>query len=691
MKQGWRWAWVVGMTLLLSACGGGGGSGGSDSQNAASGNVTLRGSELPLQRSAIQFLDVAGFSVREERYSATVGTETISLARITDQELSFLLPPGLEAGTHRLTVRLGGKQRVLPFEVAPYSLLSRSVVVADLDQLFQKYRAGIDAAVGLMQANGASQAEIDELLASKALLDTESDDVASLTDNELNYLLELLNSLEVEALKQAVAKTLSNPGGFQNTSRNAVTDCPYQAELIKRVVKVAGTLGAGVWLFGAGPLGPIVSAGLVGYAVTEVPGLLATFEQVVSECWIARGAEIVQSFDQRTRSAVSRSDALPVVDSGQQLDFEGGVSQSYQLRVEKAAPEDIARYFARIERIVSVFSALLSGEERAFVEAATSDDYVEFADPAALSLEGITDPLVQGELLALDERRFSLTFSSSQALAEPLDFSLLIRDSLNLLKTRFDATLTATEHCPFVVSGGHDVVPMADKCIVIEHPDADSRTGYLEYQNGAVVLTEIFESGSTDLKSLKGLGAYPQVGAYSVQTPPYWHEKSAPFSDGEGYYYSVPSYRETHVSGVREEMDYSAPYIGFGGSWSSSPLQQRTYYPNGDYAQYDYAVVTGWGSVFKTDLWSSAGGSREIVYTAPLEEGAGWASVPEYRLDYAGRPGSQLISKEQYTTINSGGFWSYYTRRIDYYLDGCYVTYSQSGDIVVDTCSPPAE
>lgn len=683
------------LATALVGCGGGGGSGSSaaDTQQSSTRSVTMRGAELPLQRAAVQTLDISGFSLVDAAYSAEVSGMTVSLVWVTETELAFLLPPQLEAGEHRIRVALGGKEWSLPFEIADYAFTERSVVVSELNILFQQFRAAMDDAIGAMQAANAPQADIDEILANRQLLDTESAAFLALTDSELNYLLELLELLGTDAAQSKSAyvhgDAVTSP--YLAMGRASATDCAYAAPLRRSVSKLALGISSAV-LLGSTGFGSIVGAGILGYSLaTELPKTLNYLELAFDNCWVAHATDILESFPMAVKSAATKSAEVPVIVSGTALDFESAVSLSYQLRVQKSAPDGIASYLVKIGDIAAYFAALLSEDEKGLVENVIAEDYAELANTGALSLEGISDAGVQGELSVIDDDRFSLTFTAEALGTENLDFTFLISDNLNLIKTRFQATLTATEHCPFVVSEGHDIVPMTDKCIIIQHSVEGHGPAYMEYRNGTVVLTEIFNSGGVNLKSLKGLDAFPQVGQYLVEVPAYWHEESIPFNDGEGNYYSVPSYLETNDSGVREETDYSAPYTNASGDWSSSPLQQRTYYPNGDYGQFDYTVVSGWGSVFKYDLWDSAEGSREVFYTAPLEDEFGWTSVDDYALYYSGGLGSELVTKESYTTINTGSGWSYYLNRIDYYLDGCYVTYAQSGDIVTDTCTPPAE
>lgn len=696
MSVVFRFTVMLMMALLLAACGGGGGSGGGGNTGAeqtTAKSVSLRGAELPVQRSALQTLDISGFSLSEEVYTADVDGASVSLVKVTDKELAFLLPAQLEAGAHRIRVTLGGKDWSIPFEIASFTLRERSLVVADLDILFQQFRTAMDDAIAAMQEANAPQADIDDMLANRTLLDTESTEFLALTDSELNYLLELLELLADDTAEgkstYVYRDAVTSPDLAM--SRATATDCEYARPLRRSVAKLALGISSAA-LLGSTGIGSIVGAGILGYSLaTELPKALNYLELAFDNCWVAHATEILESFPATAMSATAKSVSVPVIVSGKELDFESAVSLNYQLRVQKSGPEGIAAYLVKISDIAAFFATLLSVEEKGLLDNVTAEDYAEFADPAGLSLEGISDAGVQGELLALDEDSFSLTFTAESLASDGLDFTFLINDSLNLVKTQLQATLTVTEHCPFVVSDGHDIVPMADKCIIIQHHVDGHGPAYMEYRYGVVVLTEIFDSGGVNLKSLKGLDAFSQVGNYSVETPPYWHEESIPFSDGEGYYYSVPSYLETNVDGHRDETDYSAPYLDEYGSWSSSPLQQRTYYPNGDYAQYDYTVVDGWGSVFKYDLWDSSSGSREIFYTAPLEASVGWTSVPDYQLNYSDGLGSEITARTEYTTISTGGGWSYYTSRLDDYVNDCYVTYAQSGNTLTDTCTPPVE
>lgn len=683
------------MALVLAGCGGGGGGGGShtSAEQVAARSVSMRGAELPVQRSAIQTLDISGFTLGEDVYTADVDGASVSLARITEKELAFLLPAQLEAGAHRISINLAGENWSIPFEIASFTLRGRSEVVSELDILFQQFRTAMDEAIAAMQAGNAPQADIDEMLSSRQLLDTESTAFLALTDSELNYLLELLELLDADTAesKSAYAYRDAVTSPYLAMSRASVTDCAYAAPLRRSVSKLALGIGSAV-LLGSTGFGSIVGASILGYSLaTELPKTLNYLELAFENCWVAHATDILESFPAVAKSVKAKSLDVPVVVSRKELDFESAVSLSYQLRVQKAAPVGIEAYLVKVSEIAAYFSAILSAEEEGLIENVTAEDYVEFADPEGLSLEGISDAGVQGELLVIDEESFSLTFTAEPLPSGRLDFTFLINDSINLIKTQFEATLTATEHCPFVVSDGHDIVPMADKCIIIQHPNGEPAPIYQEYQYGVVVLTELFESGSVELKSLKGLDVYDQVGSYGVNIPVYLHEESTPFSDGEGNYYSVPSYSESHISGVREEVDYSAPYQDEYGNWSSDLLQQRTFYPGGAYQQSDYTVVDGWGGVYKYYLWDAASGSVERFYTAPLETDDGWTSVEDYELHYSGSLGSELIAKEDYTTISTGGGWSYYLSRYDDYQTPCYTTYSQAGDILTDTCTPPVE
>lgn len=684
------------MALLLAACGGGGGGGdggNTGAEQATAKSVSLRGAELPVQRSAVQALDISGFSLSEEVYTADVDGTQVSLAKVTDKELAFLLPAQLEAGAHHINVTLGGKNWSVPFEIASFTLRERSVVVSELDILFQQFRSAMDDAIVAMQEANAPQADIDEMLANRQLLDTESAAFLALTDSELNYLLELLELLadDTAESKSAYVYRDAVASPYLALTRATATDCQYAGPLRKSVSKLALGISSAV-LLGSTGFGSIVGAGILGYSLaTELPKALNYLELAFENCWVVRATDILESFPDAAKSVTTKSAVVPVIVSGMGLDFESTVSLNYQLRVQKSAPEGITSYLVKIGQVAAYFAALLSADEKGLIENATADDYAEFADPAGLSLDGISEADVQGELLALDENSFSLKFTAEAQASESLDFTFLISDSFNSVNTQFQATLTVTKHCPFVVSDGHDVVPMADKCIIIQHPNGDPAPIYLEYQYGVVVLEEIFESGSVDLKSLKGLDAYDQVGSYGVNTPIYWHQQSIPFNDGEGYYYSVPSYQESNISGFHSEAVFSAMYLDGYGQWTSCVLQSRSYYPNGDYSQYDFTVVDGWGCVTKYDLWETSSGSSETFYTAPLQDNIGWTSVQDYSLFYSGRLGSSLVSKDQFTTISVNGGWSVYLSRYDSYVDDCYITYSKSGETETDTCSPPDE
>ena len=634
--------------LSLSACGGGGGGGKAPS-------ITLRAGAEPIQRHAMQVLDTTNLTLDQSTYTAFIDGQETLLGAGMDGELILVLPAGLSAGNHELRITLEGRDFVIPFTVAAAVIAPVEDSLAVIEQIFTDARLAIDTQIDILIGLDADQSIIDDLLAKRALLDTGSNDFQALSADELDYLSKLLsNLLADEAAAQRALITLP-PG----------CNAP---EYIRKFVRfaagaaVTGIVAANVSVFGTPILGAIVGGVLLADTLSRIRPLADEFVELWPKCIKPITSKITMPTASKSsvRSAATRSTIFNIEDGV--MEFVVDIPEIYEMESEFDVFKGLYDHFPDIRRFISDFSFVIPDSVEDYILERTSDDYAEAVDPANIILMDISEPNVTGEINAVDDRRFSITFFVDGPFEGSPVFEFVLHNTLHDVQTQYTANLSLPEHCPTLLPEGYYAAIKDKTCYVIYPSGADVQ--YWEYRYRLQIRFERYENGGSSLLAMKGLGStdLPDVGVGMLRDV-YRHSL---FFSGDTFHAPLDVAESYQNGGLKVVTQYSAPFKGADGVWHAVAESMIEYF-NGVKTreqQYSDALLNGF-----------FGDNAE--YVSVLASDRVWVEgVLQYTESYSAP-----------YFDNDWNQWRSYRTRYDDHVGNCYYLFNSEGNTTFENCS----
>jgi hypothetical protein len=625
--------------LFLMACGGGGGSGGGGGTSAPGPAVSLSNAEVPVRREVIQRIKVENLVLDDaETVTASVDGVPVPVAPVFEDELMFLLPPSLSGGIHELQVSIRGKAYRLEFESESTVPASRQESLNGLSSSFDALRTVVDETILELQARGASQQLIDELLLHRDTLAIDQPGIESLSDEELDYLnrffaLNLLSDVTAKSASRSAYGLPAFRGLEQCTARKAI----YVRQFLRMVAVIGVSVGSLEVSMGLGPIAvALVTSGAAVAIYKELDQTLEELDHLVEHC-------LDPVFNSLQEALVSRSGMslrTKLVEDDDRRIFEHDLAESYRLESRFEFIDEILDVLPKARTVLNKIAFLVPASIEDPLRARLADDYTEDLPVDSISLQDISVPEVTGDLIPTGDDTFDLVFRKDTGSPFESEFKFTLYDAKNDIATRYTARLFSDGHCPDFTGDLANVVLTAERCIVIqERPEIDA-LDYQEYQRQALVMREYYTIGDSpvlNLKTLKGLDDYDHIPDLQVERVDRYIRYQV-LEDVEG----KPSARKQEITYSEEGNDVERFY--------SEPLLQ-----NHDGYMFWDAVISQ--EVYYYDDYPGPVYAR-VTYSDPLQDDSGlWRSVQD-RTEYYDEAG-EIVEWTAYAepVMNLAGVW----------------------------------
>lgn len=489
------------LASILSACGGGGGSSGDSgspgsSQTVRGGHIvdypgslksgkayTIRFNKLEGPNEILISGETQQGFLRDKNGEAE--TVFLQLVRTDELDLRFILPPGIENGEYVLTVILDNldpfdfsikvtQPDFVEFETARYYLQDH--INTSLLEL--------DALIAQLQSQNAAPANVNDVIDARNAL--EAVNLEQLTLEDINFLYRVIQQQQA-MLVGSEAKA--------RAAYNELTCSTMSDQKIKEVIRVARGAGLiAIASYGATAAPPLAAAmAAIGGATLYVNAkkLVDGFDDYWDGCVYPADADLVPGLLQ-SKSAMARS--APAIDYPNELELNAGTAKTYQLNrtlgVAESLRGDFYQLISSISEIAEDYPYLVPEVIRSKITSYLQDE--EFhARSSALSIQSISPSNIQGEIIAIDDATFSLSFTAdSDFYTENSEsqFEFNLYDADYEQNIRFIANL-GTKHCPSYFTKPSDtisIVETEDNCLVtvIDSPSNPSDSEITEFVYG---------------------------------------------------------------------------------------------------------------------------------------------------------------------------------------------------------------
>ena len=462
----------------------------------------------------VVMVDVSNHLLQEEIYDTTINDEQLTLARINDTVIGFVLP-NLPPGEHNLFVSLGGQEVVLPV------LVGELLPIVNPENVILSFNNEMHTTIENLLATIEDTPENADL---RALLQNTKDQIQelngqlnSLTPDQMLELASFIRSNFLEMNSAALNQRLPFHIPHQDEHHNCQNEREdFYTELISFAARAAA---AGILLKTAGTSITIPGIGTVPAIVTGAVAGITLASAIIRIRSTAEAAAIwVKCVFDNPIFELSTKDLGRVFSSSQDISNVGFSSfKNLEVSIPKSSngelifyhdnPEDFTvhlRYEAgnsydesllrRFKMTVNSISDFLPQSILDYVNNLGGKIKIEKADPSLFDIANISDSNIAGHSMKNGEK-ISIAFSfidtsSLGELVEGVSFAFDLIDKRDGLTTTFQAKLSPT--FPQIVVK-RDGIPLA--------------SGFCGYNFGDVVIGSIADkafsienTGNIDLR-----------------------------------------------------------------------------------------------------------------------------------------------------------------------------------------------
>lgn len=636
--------------VLLTACGGGGGGGENTNSLSPKNELYFKDGNEQLQQTGVQTISVQSIPLDQETYIGYIAGEEIKLVRSELGDLIFLLPIGISAGDHTITVKINGKEYQKKIKVLESQTFSRSESLDVLNANIELAQNTLIETLERQRATDGDQKIIDDLERNINLLNQKEIHLSSATDMELDYLAKIFTSLEMGSAT-IMARSSSD---VQCESSMAA----YAAKVTVAVAAVGLSVALSPTIVGG--IGAAIIAGLTVHHVIDDVG--QGFLSLWHNCVAARFNELIEEAFPSSRISSNLFSRTTVVnDSNIYLELNSGTETFYKVKTEYNATQELMDFLPVVKSLVNRFSSIVPNSILTFINNA-QQSYKEVVNPNQLSITDINNPNVSGVLKMIDAEVFSLKFRALVPASQLENFSFAIYDAKNDIKTIYRVDLSVPAVCPSISEENSIVVSNGQKCKVVDILKDTQLVRYREYENRLLVTDERYQPGNTqNLKFTKLQDADVDIGdiwVAELESAEYFYLKQ----NVDSTWMTLP-YKSLH-----KDIDGNIQLIK-----EYSPPRQNS--------------LNEWGVVLKEDsycqvrLASYHRNTSHCYYSEPLQTLDGnWISVFERVRAFFDSSYYSTYEDYYYSQPQQGvnGSWQVAISKIDsYYVDGrsYYKTY----------------